>query len=293
VSLVALLLALPAACAGLWYLVNPNAATRLATLGEDVRANGVRVRLRRVNGGVLLAAGLLLYYVVSRAQQIEPGQTVSKALPIAVLLLTVCFVVMLVLAWLDWRLTRKLRRNLLAVAARGAIAMTLLLAGCDDPQVVPSQAPPTPVAEVETAPPPPPPPVDPATRPDETPQVLPTITMTIGDTKFELMVADEPAELAKGLMFRRQMGQNEGMLFVFPNEARRSFWMRNTYLALDILFLDRDGNVLNIAKGKPLDRRRSLRSRGAAKYVIELHRGRAREVGVTDGSSIDLSPIVK
>lgn len=89
-------------------------------------------------------------------------------------------------------------------------------------------------------------------------------------------IADTESKRRKGLMYRRNLGINEGMIFVFPDESPRSFWMKNTYIPLDIVFIDSDGNVLNIEEAYPqpdtpdnkLDRYRSI---GDAKYVLELN----------------------
>jgi uncharacterized membrane protein (UPF0127 family) len=93
------------------------------------------------------------------------------------------------------------------------------------------------------------------------------------------MVADEAEERRVGLMFREDLGANEGMLFVFPESAWRGFWMRDTPSELDIIFLNEGRQVMNIERGVPFSER-SVRSAGRAKYVIEIPQGRSVEVGL-------------
>ena len=72
--------------------------------------------------------------------------------------------------------------------------------------------------------------------------------------RFEVELAVTPRQRARGLMFRREMAPHEGMLFVFEEEDHRSFWMKNTLLALDLIFIDRWGAIVGVARDAvPLD----------------------------------------
>src|SRR5580765_5615184 len=92
---------------------------------------------------------------------------------------------------------------------------------------------------------------NPATRPsaskpanvDEQPQSLPTVKMSIGRADFTVEVADNEPEQMKGMMFRDYNPADHGMIFIFPDEQPRSFWMKNTRIALDIIFVDHNGKV--------------------------------------------------
>lgn len=114
---------------------------------------------------------------------------------------------------------------------------------------------------------------------------LPTVQLK-GQT-FKVDLARNDAERAKGLMFRTEMADDHGMLFVFPNEAPRSFWMKNTKIPLDILYFDADArfvsgqfNVPTCAGG---DRCPSYPSDGPAKYVLELNAGVGKRLDLKSG----------
>ena len=78
------------------------------------------------------------------------------------------------------------------------------------------------------------------------------------------------------------------MLFIFPNELRRSFWMSHTYLPLDIVFIDKDGTVSNFYKNaKPLDERPRYTSNKRVRYVLELPAGSIERFGIDNSTSFD------
>ena len=92
-----------------------------------------------------------------------------------------------------------------------------------------------------------------------------------------------------GLMYRKSMDPNEGMLFIFSDEAPRSFWMKNTYLELDIIFINAAYEVVSIVeRATPLTETPRL-SNAPAKYVVELLGGSAAKFGIIKGSKIDFS----
>ncbi|MFB6283524.1 MAG: DUF192 domain-containing protein [Halobacteria archaeon] len=101
-------------------------------------------------------------------------------------------------------------------------------------------------------------------------------------------VSDEPVERSKGLMNRTSLPENHGMLFVYPGEAERSFWMKNTRIPLDIVFVDNDNHVLNVGHAEPGNGTpyKRYRSDGPAKYVIEVRRGFANRTGLKTGDPV-------
>lgn len=105
--------------------------------------------------------------------------------------------------------------------------------------------------------------------------------------RFEVEIADEPGEWQRGLMERPSLAQNRGMLFIFPEQAPRVFWMMNTLIHLDIIFADDDGRILNIAADVPpcVAPRRcpTYRSSAPARYVLEIAGGRAKALGIRHG----------
>lgn len=119
------------------------------------------------------------------------------------------------------------------------------------------------------------------------PQSLETVTLEIGGKPFVLQVADEPHEREKGLMFVRSMPADRGMLFVFPSAQPRSFWMKNTPIDLDIIYLDADRKVVSIhtMRANTLD---GTPSDGPAQYAIELNRGVAGQLNLSRGAVVDI-----
>jgi uncharacterized membrane protein (UPF0127 family) len=120
-------------------------------------------------------------------------------------------------------------------------------------------------------------------------EVIPLSVTTPGGKAhgFRVEVARSPQEQARGLMFRTEMGADEGMLF--PYEAPRvlSFWMKNTVLSLDIVFIGPDRRVINIAERTVPYSEASVTSDAPGIAVLELNGGRARELGIVAGSKVD------
>ena len=112
-----------------------------------------------------------------------------------------------------------------------------------------------------------------------------TVTTANGPQRFQVEVAASPAEQQKGLMFRTAMGPNEGMIFPNSPPQQRSFWMKNTVLPLDIIYIGPDRRVLNIANGVPYSTD-SLPSAGPVINVLELNAGRSAELGIKPGDAV-------
>ena len=110
----------------------------------------------------------------------------------------------------------------------------------------------------------------------------------VGNTPLWVEVADTLEKQERGLMFRRFLPDNEGMLFVYKEPIEMSFWMRNTFLPLDIAFIGADGRILNIHQARPLDDSVLYRSAGAAKYVIETNQGWFSRHGIGPGERVTL-----
>lgn len=132
----------------------------------------------------------------------------------------------------------------------------------------------------------------PATAPADGVQTLPTVPVTIGQQKFTLEIADDNAERQQGLMHRESMPADHGMIFVFPDAAERQFWMKNTLIPLDILYLDAGGKVVTIRQLKPLDET-GVRSWFPARYAIELNEGAAEKAGIRVGHVVEIPPVAK
>ena len=109
---------------------------------------------------------------------------------------------------------------------------------------------------------------------------------------FRVEVADSSEEQALGLMFRDSMPADEGMIFIFPNEAPRSFWMKNTRIPLDIMYFDKDLKLVSISADTPpckVSRCPSYPSIAPAQYVLELNAGMAASLGVGVGDKLTLN----
>jgi len=112
-----------------------------------------------------------------------------------------------------------------------------------------------------------------------------------GDTirKIDIEIADIESERTIGLMHRRSMPDTQGMLFIFEREEQRSFWMRNTLMGLDILYIKEDGTIESIAKYCVPKSEKSIPSRGPALYVLELIEGFCDIHGVETGDRVDFT----
>lgn len=109
----------------------------------------------------------------------------------------------------------------------------------------------------------------------------------IGGKRIAAEIADNPDEWEKGLMFKESLPPDSGMLFVFPDEALRSFWMKNTLIPLDMIFADSNGTIVNITKSAQPCKAilcESYSSGKPAKYVLEVNGGfsDANMIGIGD-----------
>ena len=119
-----------------------------------------------------------------------------------------------------------------------------------------------------------------------------SITSGSGQHAFEVEIADDPRERALGLMYRRAMAADRGMLFDFGAEAPQSFWMRNTYIPLDMLFIREDGTIDSIAERTTPLSDRSVPSKGPVRYVLEINGGLSDKLGIAPGDAV-ASPAIE
>lgn len=119
-------------------------------------------------------------------------------------------------------------------------------------------------------------------------EVIPlTITQDGKEHRFRVEVARTSAEQAQGLMFRTEMGPNEGMLFPTDRPQARSFWMKNTVIPLDIIFIGTDGRIVNVEANTVPYSEEPRRSDGPVKAVLEINAGRAAELGIAPGDMVE------
>ena len=114
-----------------------------------------------------------------------------------------------------------------------------------------------------------------------------TILLSVSSQRLYVEVVANETGREQGLMFRREMGANAGMLFVFPQSEPLSFWMRNTYIPLSIAFLDHQKRIINIEDMAPLDEQGRGRSAAPARYALEVNQGWFKKHGIKAGDKCD------
>jgi uncharacterized membrane protein (UPF0127 family) len=119
-----------------------------------------------------------------------------------------------------------------------------------------------------------------------------TIETAQGPRTFSIELALTPAQQQQGLMFRQSMAPDAGMLFVFPESREQAFWMHNTYIPLDMVFIKPDDTILSIAERAVPLTDTAVPSRGEAKFVLELNGGTASRLGIKPGDKVT-SPALK
>lgn len=149
------------------------------------------------------------------------------------------------------------------VAMAAALAVTLAFAGCAQSETTPGES-------------------------GEAAAVTETLTIDTagGPVRFDVEIADDYAERERGLMFRETLADDHGMLFDFERPQRVSFWMRNTMISLDIIFIGADGRILNIAERATPYSEDDIPSAGPALGVLEIRGGRAAELGIRPGDRV-------
>lgn len=116
--------------------------------------------------------------------------------------------------------------------------------------------------------------------------------LKLGEQIVQVQVAALPAETQKGLMYRKGMGSEQGMIFVFDRVQIMSFWMRHTEIPLDIGFLDANGVLREIYPMYPHDERPVV-SRGRMQFALEMNQGWYRASGVRPGAQLDLAALAE
>jgi len=114
---------------------------------------------------------------------------------------------------------------------------------------------------------------------------LPTTVLAIGEHKLTAEIARTPDERSVGLMNRFSLKPDHGMLFIFERSEPLAFWMKNTYVPLSIAFIGDDGRIVNIEDMQP-QTEDSHRSRGPARYALEMKKGWFAERGIGPGAVV-------
>lgn len=114
---------------------------------------------------------------------------------------------------------------------------------------------------------------------------LPVVTIEVGGRRLRAEVASTPAQLSRGLMYRRKVGTDAGMLFVYEQEETLSFWMKNTFVPLSIAFIDADHRIVDVQDMAP-QTTSPHRSAARARYALEVNRGWFERHGVGVGAKV-------
>lgn len=117
------------------------------------------------------------------------------------------------------------------------------------------------------------------------------LVRTSGDTirHLELEIADDDYERETGLMYRASMEQDQGMLFIFENEEPRNFYMKNTNIPLDLIFLDSESKIVSISRNAKPESMETIPSQVPAKYVLEVNAGLSDQWSLNVGDSLILN----
>lgn len=111
--------------------------------------------------------------------------------------------------------------------------------------------------------------------------------LSIHGNDVSVEIVDDDASRAQGLMYRSTLDANAGMLFVFPNEQRRCFWMKNTYIPLSIAYIRHDGYIIDILDMYPLDETPVCSSQEAM-FALEVNQGWFADKGILPGEQIKI-----
>lgn len=103
---------------------------------------------------------------------------------------------------------------------------------------------------------------------------------------IEIEIADTDSSRTRGLMQRVAIPDDWGMLFVFPNEEERGFWMANTPMALDLIFIDADSTIINVTRYVQPMSAETIPSEGPAQFVLEVEAGYSDSVGIVEGDAV-------
>ncbi|OGC68974.1 hypothetical protein A2415_04210 [candidate division WWE3 bacterium RIFOXYC1_FULL_39_7] len=115
-------------------------------------------------------------------------------------------------------------------------------------------------------------------------------SLIVSGVEVTAEIADSPSEKMQGLMFRKTLGENEGMFFIYENEDYYSYWMKNTFIPLDLIWLDSDYTVVDIKTNAPPcleETCPSYKPATPARYVLELNAGWSEKNSLKIGDKIE------
>ena len=105
--------------------------------------------------------------------------------------------------------------------------------------------------------------------------------------KIDIQIANTEFDRELGLMFRKSMKENQGMLFIFPVDTIQTFWMRNTYIPLDMVFINSQKTIVSISKNTKVLSDQTYASKGPAQYVLEVNAGYCDKFNINPGDKVN------
>lgn len=115
-----------------------------------------------------------------------------------------------------------------------------------------------------------------------------TIHTEMGDQVLTIEIADTPERRSQGLMYRGELPDRSGMLFIYAISTETAFWMKNTYIPLDMVWISETGNIIGITHNVPPMTLAPRPSPGPVKYVLEIEGGTSESLGIKVGNSVTL-----
>lgn len=117
-------------------------------------------------------------------------------------------------------------------------------------------------------------------------QAMELVPLRVGGIEIQVEIADDADERQRGLMYRESLEENQGMLFVYPEQRILGFWMRNTLIPLDIAYIDREGRIVDIQQMEP-QTTETHDSAAPAMYALEMNQGWFEANGIRIGDLIE------
>lgn len=117
-------------------------------------------------------------------------------------------------------------------------------------------------------------------------QAVELVPLRVGGIEIQVEIADDADERQRGLMYRESLEENQGMLFVYPEQRTLGFWMKNTLIPLDIAYIDREGRIVDIQQMEP-QTTETHDSAGPAMYALEMNQGWFEANGIRVGDLIE------
>lgn len=118
-----------------------------------------------------------------------------------------------------------------------------------------------------------------------------TLSLNVGNSNLNIEIANTKEQRAEGLMFRKSLKQNNGMLFIFDKEQQVSFWMKNTLIPLSIAYINKKGEIMEIYDMNPRSLEPVPSKRSTVLYALEVNKGFYKQNKISIGDKINLDTL--